>query len=276
MRSADAVEPPRRGDAMSYETIQVSDSNGVRTITLNRPDEMNSVNDRMTAELAKELRGVAKDKSIRCVVLTGAGRAFCVGQDLKEATSREGQYDFGARLRSGYHPVVTQLAKMGVPTIASINGAAAGAGWSLALACDLRISSKAAKFVAAFSNIGLVPDSGITWILPRLVGYAKALEIAWLSDPLSADSALQLGLVHRVVDAESLAATTREIAEQIAKRPTKGLMLTKQAMAAGYGQDLDAQLEYEAQLQTIAGRTKDYSEGVRAFIEKRPPEFTGE
>lgn len=261
---------------MGYETLQVSDSNGVRTITLNRPEEMNAVNDRMTSELAKELRGVAREKSVRCVVLTGAGRAFCVGQDLKEATGREGPYDFGARLRAGYNPVVAALTKLAVPTVAAINGAAAGAGWSLALACDLRICSKSAKFVAAFSNIGLVPDSGMTWILPRLVGYAKALEIAWLSDPITADSALQLGLVHRVVEPDAVAASARQIAEQLAKRPTKGLILTRQAFAAGYGQDMESQLEYEAQLQTIAGRTKDYSEGVRAFIEKRTPEFTGE
>ncbi|MBX3396091.1 MAG: enoyl-CoA hydratase/isomerase family protein [Phycisphaerae bacterium] len=261
---------------MSYETLQISDANGVRTITLNRPDDMNAANDRMTAELTKEIRGVTRDKSIRCVVLTGAGRAFCVGQDLKEATSREGPYDFGTRLRNGYGPLVTALFKLPIPTIASINGAAAGAGWSLALACDLRIAAKNAKFVSAFSNIGLVPDCGMTWLLPRIVGYARAIELAWLSDPLSAESALQLGLVHRVAEPDALASTTRQLAEQIAKRPTRGLALTKQAMLAGYGNDLEAQLEYEAQLQSIAGRTKDYSEGVRAFIEKRTPEFSGD
>ncbi|HWL94689.1 MAG TPA: enoyl-CoA hydratase-related protein [Phycisphaerae bacterium] len=261
---------------MSYETLQINDANGVRTITLNRPNEMNAANDRMTSELAKELRAVVKEKSIRCLLLTGAGRAFCVGQDLKEATSREGPYDFGARLRAGYNPVVAALYKLPIPTIAAINGAAAGAGWSLALACDLRIAAKNAKFVAAFSNIGLVPDSGMTWLLPRIVGYPKALEIAWMSDAISADSALQLGLVHRVAEPETLAATARQLAEQIARRPTRGLILTKQAMLAGYGHDLDAQLEYEAQLQTIAGRTRDYGEGVRAFMEKRPAEFSGE
>lgn len=261
---------------MAYETIQVSDSNGVRTITLNRPDDMNAANDKLTGELAKELRGVVKDKSVRCIVLTGAGKAFCVGQDLKEVTSREGPYDFGTRLRTGYNPVISALYKLPIPTIAAMNGATAGAGWSLALACDLRIAAKNAKFVAAFSNIGLVPDCGMTWLLPRIVGYAKALEIAWMSDAISAESALQLGLVHRVADPDALAATTRQLAEQIAKRPTKGLALTKQAMLAAYGHDIDGQLEYEAMLQSIAGKTKDYGEGVRAFIEKRPAEFTGD
>lgn len=261
---------------MGYETIQVGDLNGVRTITLNRPEEMNAANDKMTAELSKEFRGVIKEKSVRCIVLTGAGRAFCVGQDLKEATAREGPYDFGARLRGGYNPLISALYKLPIPTIACINGAAAGAGWSLALACDLRIAAKTAKFVAAFSNIGLVPDCGMTWLLPRIVGYARALEIAWLSDPIPAEMALQLGLVHRVAEPDALAATTRQLAEQIAKRPTKGLALTKQAMLAGYGHDIDGQLEYEAMLQSIGGRTRDYNEGVRAFIEKRPPEFTGD
>lgn len=261
---------------MSYETLQISDSNGVRTLTLNRPDEMNAANDKMTAELAKELRGVVKDKTVRCLVLTGAGRAFCVGQDLKEATQGPGPYDFGARLRKGFSPVITALYKLPIPTIACVNGAAAGAGWSLALACDLRVASKDAKFVAAFSNIGLVPDCGMTWLLPRIVGYSRAIEITWMSDAISADSALQWGLVNRTVDADALASTVRELAEKIAKRPTRGLALTKQATLAGFNNDLEQQLEYETQLQILASRTKDYTEGVRAFIEKRRPEFTGD
>ena len=261
---------------MSYETIQITDANNVRTIALNRPDAMNSVNGAMTKELAKELKGIAREKSVRCLVLTGAGKAFCVGQDLKEATAGKQPMDFAARLRAGYNPVVEALAHLRVPTIASINGAAAGAGWSLALACDYRIASSRVKFVSAFSNIGLVPDSAMTWTLPRLVGYAKALEIAWMSEPITAETAQQWGLVNRVVEDENLAAETAKLAESLARRATKGLVLTRQAMMAGMTNDIGTQLEYEAMLQSIAGQSKDYAEGVKAFIEKRQPEFAGE
>lgn len=261
---------------MGYETIAVSDENNVRTITLNRPDELNAIDERVTSELQKELKGVARDKSVRCLVLTGAGRAFCAGQDLKSATSGDGPMDFAAALRRRYNPVVTALREMEIPTIASVNGVAAGAGWSLALACDLRIASTKAKFVVAFGSIGLVPDSGMTLTLPRLVGHAKALEIAWLGDPISAESAVEFGLVNKVAEPSQLVAATREWAERLAKGPTKGMGLTKRAINASLSNDLAAQLEYEAQLQGIAGRTKDYNEGVTAFIEKRPAEFTGE
>ncbi len=260
---------------MLYETILTHVENGVCTITLSRPDAMNAITQRMGAELVKALKEAAKDRSVRCLVLTGAGRAFCVGQDLKEATSGEGPLDFAGRLRTGYNPVLQQLAGLKCPTLASINGAAAGAGWSLALACDLRIASNGVKFVSAFSNIGLVPDCGMTWTLPRIVGYAKALEIAWQSEAISAEAALGLGLVNRIVEPDKLAAATREWAEQLAKRPTKGLMLTKQAFQHGLANDFDAQLEYEAMLQGISGRTRDYAEGVAAFLAKRKPEFAG-
>ncbi len=260
---------------MSYETIQTHVENGVCTITLHRPDAMNAITQRMSAELVMALKEAAKDRSVRCLVLTGAGRAFCVGQDLKEATTGPGPLDFAARLRSGYNPVLQQLAGLKCPTLASINGAAAGAGWSLALACDLRVAASGAKFVAAFSNIGLVPDCGMSWTLPRIVGHARALEIAWQSEAISAEMALGMGLVNRVVEPEKLSEATREWAEQLAKRPTKGLMLTKQAFQQGLANDFDAQLEYEAMLQGIAGRTRDYSEGVAAFLAKRQPEFTG-
>ena len=261
---------------MPYETILVGDENQVRTITLNRPDELNAVDGRVTKELQKELKAVSRDKSVRCLVLTGSGRAFCAGQDLKDATSGDGPLDFAERLRTGYNPVIAQLRSLGIPAIASVNGVAAGAGWSLALACDLRIASNKAKFVLAFDKIGLVPDSGMTMTLPRLVGYAKALEIAWFGEPITAETALQMGLVNRLAEPEALGAATKEWAEALAKGPTKGFALTKQAMNAGLNNVLEAQLEYEAMLQGIAGRTKDYQEGVRAFIEKRQPEYTGE
>ncbi|RIK68908.1 MAG: 2-(1,2-epoxy-1,2-dihydrophenyl)acetyl-CoA isomerase [Planctomycetota bacterium] len=260
----------------SYETLLVTVQDGVRTIAFNRPDEMNVVDERVTSELQAELRAIGKDKATRCVVLTGVGKAFCAGQDLKSATSREGPFDFTDALRRRYNPVVLGFRSLELPVIAAINGVAAGAGWSLALACDLRIASASAKFVGAFSRIGLVPDSGMTWILTQLVGTAKALELAWLGEPLTADAALQLGLVNRVVPAEELEGAARQWAVQLAKGPTKGLGLTKRAVYTGLGRDLESQLEYEALLQGVAGRTTDYAEGVKAFIEKRAPEFKGE
>lgn len=260
----------------SYETLVVATSAGVRTITLNRPDDLNAFDAKMKSELAAELKQVARDRSIRCLVLTGAGRAFCSGQDLKEATGRKEGFDFTGALRKQYNPIIMALASLEIPTMASVNGVAAGAGWSLALACDLRIASTKAKFVSAFSKIGLVPDSGMTWTLPRLVGTARALEIAWMGDPIAADTALHLGLVNRLAEPEQLDKATQEWAATLAKGATKGLGLTKRAVLSGLGRDLESQLEYEAQLQDAAGLTKDYAEGVKAFLEKRSPEFIGE
>lgn len=261
---------------MAYETILASSQAGVRTITLNRPEDLNAIDDRVTSELQAELKNVARDRSVRCLVLTGAGRAFCSGQDLKSVTKREGPFDFAEALRRRYNPIVSGLRTLTIPTLASVNGVAAGAGWSLALACDLRIASKQAKFVSAFSKIGLLPDSGMTWVLPRLVGLARALEIAWMSDPIPAETALQWGLVNRLTEPDQLAAATAEWAAALSRSATRGLMLTKRAMLAGLASDLEGQLETEALLQGVAGNTKDYAEGVKAFIEKRTPEFKGE
>ena len=261
---------------MSDETILVASENNVCTVTLNRPDAMNSITEGMGRELQKVLKAIACERSIRCLVLTGAGRAFCAGQDLNEATGGKQPLDFAERLRRVYNPVIKQLRSMKAPTVASINGAAAGAGWSLALACDLRIASSKVKFVSAFCSIGLIPDCAMSSTLLRLVGYGKALEIAWFSDPIPAETALQWGLIHRMVEPDALPDVTREWAERLAQRPTKGLVLTRRAFEAGLENDLETQLEYEAVLQGIAGRTKDYAEGVSAFIEKRQPEFTGE
>lgn len=258
------------------ETLLIANEDGVRTITLNRPDELNAIDERVTTELQAELKNVARDRGARCLVLTGAGRGFCAGQDLKSVIERKGPFDFTEALRRRYNPIISALRALEIPTIASINGVAAGAGWSLALACDLRIASIKAKFVSAFSKIGLVPDSGMTWTLSRIVGLSKALEIAWMGDAISADTALQLGLVNRLTEPEELAKATRDWALALAKSATKGLGLTKRAMYAALGNDLETQLEYEAQLQGVAGKTKDYSEGVKAFIEKRAAEFTGE
>lgn len=260
------------------ETLLVQDQAGVRTITLNRPDALNAVDERVTAELQDVLRKTERDRSVRCLVLTGAGRAFCAGQDLKSVQERadSAPIDFAETLRRRYNPIVLKLRQIEIPVLASINGVAAGAGWSLALACDLRIASKAAKFFAAFSKIGLVPDSGMTLTLPRLVGLSKALEIAFFGEALSAEQALQLGLLNWLVEPDALASKTQEIAASLARGATRGLGLTKRAMNAALTQDLESQLNYEADLQGIAGRTSDHREGVTAFVQKRPPEFKGE
>ncbi len=261
---------------MGYETILVDEQSHVRTITLNRPDDLNALNERMARELQAELAGVAEDRSVRCLVLTGAGRAFCAGQDLKEVTGAPEPVDYREIIHRRYNPIVRRFRSMEIPIIASINGAAAGAGWSLALACDLRIASREAKFISAFGSIGLVPDAGMTWMLPRLVGLAKALEISWFGDPLTAAEAVQLGLVNRLAAPDELAAATGAWAATLARAAPQSLALTKQAMYASPASDLDSQLEREARLQGIAGRTKDYIEGVKAFLDKRTPEFTGE
>ena len=261
---------------MSTPTIAITDAANVRTLTLNRPDDLNAIDERVTGELQDAFKAAARDKSVRCLVLTGAGRAFCAGQDLKAVQGRDGAFDFAEALRRRYNPVVAAIRSIEVPVIASINGVAAGAGWSLALACDLRIASSKAKFVSAFGKIGLVPDSGMTLTLPRLVGLARALEIAWMGDPIPAETALEWGLVNKVVEPENLAEATRQWATTLAAGPTKGFGLTKRAMNQAWNHTVDEQLDYEAQLQGIAGRTHDYTEGVRAFIEKRAAEFKGE
>lgn len=257
------------------DTLRIDDDGAARTITLNRPDDLNAINDKLTFELQDALKAVRKDK-VRCLVITGAGRAFCAGQDLKSVQGRSGDFDFADALRSRYNPVVSGIRALEIPVIAAINGVAAGAGWSLALACDLRISVSTAKFVSAFGKIGLVPDSGMTQTLPRLVGMARALEIAWIGDPIPAKTALEWGLVNKVVEPEGLAEATRNWAQALASGPTKGIGLTKRAMYVAWNNSLDQQLDYEAQLQGIAGQTRDYREGVQAFIDKRNPEFLGE
>jgi len=260
-------------------TLQITDEAGVRTLTLNRPDAMNSLNEQLKGELLDALKKAERDRAVRCIVLTGAGRAFSAGQDLKETqdkTAAGKEMDFAAELRRNYNPIILKLRTIELPVVASVNGVAAGAGWSLALACDVRVASAAAKFVGAFSKIGLIPDSGMTFTLPRLAGLGKALEIAFLGEALTAEQALQLGLVNRVVGPDELAAATKDLAVSLARGATRGLGLIKRAMNAGIMNDLENQLNYEADLQGIAGRTRDHREGVAAFIQKRAPEFKGE
>lgn len=263
---------------MTYETLLSESADGVLTLTLNRPDVLNAVTDTMLKELQDALRGAERDASVRCIVLTGAGRGFCAGQDLNaqpEAADAP-RPSVGDHLRHGYNPLVQRIRMIEKPVIAAINGVAAGAGANLALACDLRIASEAASFVQAFVKIGLVPDSGGTLFLPMLVGMAKAAELAFTGDRIGAEESLRLGLVNQVVPAAALMEATHALAARLAALPTRAIGLTKRAFNRAVMPNLDAVLAYEADMQTLASRTTDYTEGVAAFREKRPPTFTGQ
>jgi 2-(1,2-epoxy-1,2-dihydrophenyl)acetyl-CoA isomerase len=252
--------------------VETSRDGGVMTITLNRPDVLNAFNASMHAALGEALAEAA-DASVRAVVLTGSGRGFCVGQDLSEF--REGADDIGSRLRGKYHPNILAIRALEKPVIAAVNGAAAGAGLSFACACDIRIASEAASFVPAFINIGLVPDSGGTYFIVELLGYARAFEWMTSGRKLSAVEAVGWGLVSEVVEGDGLAARAAGVAAQYAAMPTRGVGMTKRLFSEAARNRLEEQLELEAELQTAATHTSDFHEGVAAFLEKRKPDFTG-
>lgn len=258
--------------------VLAEDQAGVRTIILNRPDVLNAFNADLSAALGTAVREAAEDTSVRCLVITGAGRAFCSGQDLGEYTDRLDSNDpieLEQRLRDSYNPIMATIRMMEKPVIASVNGAAAGAGCSLALACDMRIAAESASFIQAFIHLGLVPDCGSTFMLPRLVGLSQAMELAVTGRKVQAPEALRLGLVGRVVPDDKLSAEVMKFAEKLAGMPTRAIGLTKRLINAAWATDLESQLELEAQLQTPATRTRDHREGLRAFFEKRPPHFKG-
>ncbi|HEY9715057.1 MAG TPA: enoyl-CoA hydratase-related protein [Chroococcales cyanobacterium] len=258
--------------------ILVEKKNGVGIITLNRAEKLNAFNDELTFALQDALKEMEKDAEVRAIVLTGAGRGFCSGQDLQ---TRSLNFDDGKRpslgdsIRRRYNPIVLKMRKMEKPIIGAINGVAAGAGASLALACDLRVASENASFIQSFCKIGLIPDSGSTFILPRLIGATRALELMLNADKLEAAEALRLGLVNKVVPQEKVMEEAVAWAERLAKGPSKAFGLTKRAVNKAIFADLEELLENEALLQEIAGRSDDFVEGVKAFGEKRQPAYTG-
>lgn len=261
---------------MTYESILFAVEDGVARLTLNRPDKLNSFTAAMHAEVRDALAQV-QSRGARVLVLTGAGRGFCAGQDLSDRAVAPGQkgVDLGDSIEKNYKPLVMALRNLPLPVIAAVNGVAAGAGANVALACDLVIAAKSASFVQAFCRLGLVPDSGGTWFLPRLVGNARAMGLALLGDKLSAEQAAAWGLIWKCVDDAELAPTVDALAQQLASAPTRGLARTKQAIYEAWERTLDAQIDVERDYQRELGWSEDYAEGVAAFVGKRTPQFRG-
>ena len=253
-------------------THRVERDGGVATVTLDRPDAMNALTRASRRALARDRRALAGDAAVRCVVLTGAGRAFCAGQDLREEGALD---DVDTTIRETYLPIVEALVEMPKPVLAAINGAAAGAGLSFALACDIRYMAEEAVLMMAFSNIALVPDSGGSWLLPRITGYARAFELAATGRRVGSEEALALGLVQRVLPKDELAPAVHELAVRLAARPTLALAWTKRLLRTAEARPLADVMELEAQLQAAAVETHDHAEGVASFLEKREPRFEG-
>ena len=264
---------------MDYETVKTAADGGVYWITLNRPDRLNAFNEQMGVDLLEALKEGEKAPEARCLVLTGEGRAFSVGEDLStnKSTIESGKpVLLGEVLKRKYNPIVQRIRKMDKPVLGVVNGTTAGAGLGLALACDLRAASDKATFHEAFIKAGLVPDSGVSFWLTRVLGMGRAMEVSLLGEPIDAAKALNLGLVNWVFPDETLKAQAGRIAERLAKGPTKAMGLTKRALNRAVVVDMDSALEYEMYLQDIAGRTRDHVEGVKAFFDKRDPNFTGQ
>jgi 2-(1,2-epoxy-1,2-dihydrophenyl)acetyl-CoA isomerase len=257
--------------------VRVSDSGSVRTLALNRPQALNSFTGAMHGELRAALDAAAGDRSVRCVVVTGTGRGFCAGQDLADpavAPSRDGSTtDVGSAIERYYKPLALRIRSMPVPVVAAVNGVAAGAGANFALLCDIVVAARSASFIQAFSKIGLIPDCGGTWLLPRLVGRANALALSMLADKLPAEDAVRLGLIWKCVDDAAFPAEVEALAARLATLPTRALVATRQALDASQQLDLAAALSLEADAQRILGAAHDFQEGVAAFMAKRAPVF---
>ncbi|MFD1613046.1 2-(1,2-epoxy-1,2-dihydrophenyl)acetyl-CoA isomerase PaaG [Sphingomonas tabacisoli] len=262
---------------MGLETILFDAQSGVARITLNRPDRLNSFNTMMHGELAGVLDEVAGRDDLRTVLLTGAGRGFCAGQDLSDRAVAAGAepVDLGDSVDRYYAPLIRRLTTLAKPVICAVNGVAAGAGANIALACDIVIAARSAKFIQSFANIGLIPDSGGTWILPRLVGQARALGLALTGDPLPAETAAEWGLIWKCVDDAALMDEAGALAERFASGPTRGYAETKRLIRGAWSRSLDAELDLERDAMRELGRSDDYREGTAAFLAKRKPVFTG-
>jgi len=263
---------------MTYETIQFKIDKGIAVLTLNRPDRLNSFTQDMHREVRAALDQVQADTTVRVLLLTGAGRGFCAGQDLNDRAVEPGApgVDLGESVEKYYAPLVMTLRTLPMPVICAVNGVAAGAGANLALACDIVLAAKSASFIEAFSKLGLIPDTGGTWALPRLIGPARAMGLAMLGERLPAEKAEEWGLIWRCVPDDALMMEAMAMAEHFATAPTKGLAYTKKAMLASSTNTLEQQLALEASMMRELGYSHDYREGVAAFIDKRQPQFRGE
>jgi 2-(1,2-epoxy-1,2-dihydrophenyl)acetyl-CoA isomerase len=257
------------------DPVLVSLDAGVLRVTLNRPDTLNAFTQAMHEHLAAAMTRAESEAAVRCVLITGAGRGFCAGQDLSERDMNDPKLDLGGGLDARYNPLVRRMRALEKPIVGAVNGVAAGAGANFALACDLVIAARSASFVQSFARLGLVPDSGGTWLLPRLLGQARAMGLALLGEKLPAEQAQEWGLIWKAVDDDELMPFARQMATALAEGPTRGYGLLKKAFNASWGNSLDAQLDLERDLQREAGLTQDYREGVAAFMQKRKPEYKG-
>lgn len=261
---------------MPYETILLDIRDAVACITLNRPEKLNAFTARMHEELHAALQQVRAEETVRALLITGSGRGFCAGQDLNERAMSDGaQVELGSALEKSYNPMVRGLRDLHMPVLCAVNGVAAGAGCNFALAADIVIAARSASFIEVFSRIGLIPDAGGTYVLPRLVGAARAMALSLLAEPVSAEQAASWGLIWKCVDDDKLMSDARELAQRLATGPTRAYALIKQALNASPANTLEEQLALEAKLQREAGRTEDFREGVQAFLEKRSPRYQG-